>query len=67
MHKLDLICLSEIYLDSSVDDGLLEVERYNLVCADHPNNTKRGGVCIYYKELLPVKIIDLFNFEEALL
>ena len=67
MHKLDLICLSEIYLDSSVDDGLLEVDRYNLVRADHPNNTKGGGVCIYYKELLPVKIIDLFNFEEALL
>ena len=67
MHKLDLICLSEIYLDSSVDDGLLEVDRYNLVRADHPNNTKRGGVYIYHKELLPVKIIDLFNFEEALL
>ena len=67
MHKLDLICLSEISLDSSVDDGLLEVDRYNLVRADHPNNTKRGGVYIYYKELLPVKIIDLFNFEEALL
>ena len=67
MHKLDLICLSEIYQDSSRDDGLLEVNRYNLVRADHPNNTKRGGVCIYYKESLPVKIIDLFNFEKALL
>ena len=20
---------------------------------DHPSNTKRGGVCIYYKEYLP--------------
>ena len=27
----------------------------------------RGGVCIYYKESLPVKIINLPYFKEALL
>ena len=29
---------------------------YNLICADHLSNSKRGGVCIYYKETLAVKI-----------
>ena len=48
-YKYDFICLSETYLDSSIPDDLLEIEGYNLVRADHPDNIKRGGVCIYYK------------------
>ena len=40
-------------------DNLLEIDEYNLVRADHPNNIKRGGVCIYYKESLPVQVISL--------
>ena len=53
MHKHDLICLSETYLDSSTPDSLLEIGGNILVCADHPTNIKRGGVCIYYKNSLP--------------
>ena len=67
MYKHDCICLSETYLDSSVSDSLLKIDGYNLVRADHPNDTKRGGVCIYYKESLPVRVINLSYFEEALL
>ena len=40
-------------------NSLLEIDGYNLIRADHPNNTKRGGVCIYYKESLPVRVISL--------
>ena len=54
MYKHDFICLSETYLDSSTPDSLLEIDGYNLICADHPDNVKRGGVCIYYKESRPV-------------
>ena len=39
---------------------------YNLVRADHPNNVKRGGVCIYYKESLPVRVISLPYLNQAL-
>ena len=67
MFKHDFICLREAYLDSSVPDKLLETDGYNLVHADHPNDTRRGGVCIYYKESLPVWVINLSPFEEALL
>ena len=49
MYKHDFICLSEAYLDSSVSDSLPKIDGYNLVRADHPNDTKRGEVCIYYK------------------
>ena len=40
---------------------------YKLIRADHPNNIKRGGVFIYYKESLPVRVISIPYFNEALL
>ena len=51
MPKHDFICLSETYLDSSTPDGLLEIDGYILVRADHTNNIKRGGVLF---ESIPV-------------
>ena len=48
-------------------DALLKIDGYYLVRADHPNNIKRGGVCIYYKDSLPVRVISLPYLKEALL
>ena len=67
IYKYDFICLSERYLDSSTPDNLIEIEGYKLIRADHPDNIKRGGVCIYYKESLPVRVISTPYFKEALL
>ena len=55
IYKHDFICLSETHLDSSIPDSLLEIDGYNLIRSDHPNDIKRGGVCIYCKESLPVR------------
>ena len=41
---------------------LIDIEGYNLVHADHPDDTKRDRVCIYYQESLPVKTINLPYF-----
>ena len=48
IHKFDIICLSETYLDSSIptNNDNLDIDGYNLLCSDHPSNAKRGGVCI---------------------
>ena len=56
LHNYDVICISETYLDSSHrnDDHSLKLQGYELIRADHPDNTKTGGVCIYYKEHLPI-------------
>ena len=54
-------------MDSSTPDNLIEIEGYKLIRADHPDNIKRGGVCIYYKESLPVRVISTPYFKEALL
>ena len=67
MYKHNFICLSETYLDSTTPDSLLEIDVYNLVRVVHPNNIKRGGVCVCYKESLPVQIISLPYPKEALL
>ena len=49
--KLDVICSSETYLDSSIsnDDDDLKIPGYDLFRVDHPSNTKRVSVCIYYR------------------
>ena len=59
IYKHDFICLSETYLDSATPKNLLEIEGYNLVRADHLHNVKTGGVCIHYKESLPVQTVNL--------
>ena len=56
-------------VDSStpLNDNSLQIESCNLIRADHPNDVKRGGVCIYYRESLPVRIISIPYLKEALL
>ena len=55
-NNYDIICLTETFLDSSIesDDDWISIPGYNLLHADHPSNTKRRGVCIYYKDHLPI-------------
>ena len=68
-HKYDVICISESYLDSTVplDDNSLSLNGYNLTRADHPDNVKRGCVCVYYKENLSLRIISTSYFHQCLL
>ena len=68
VHKYDIICLSETYLDSAVplDDVDLVISGYNLIPSDHPSNTKRGGVCLYYKNYLPLRVLNISYVKECL-
>ena len=68
VHKFDIICLSETYLDSTVprDDDNLVISGYNLIRSDHPSNTKRGGVCLYYKSYLPLRVLNISYLKECL-
>ena len=56
-----------MYLDSSIPDSLLEIDGYNLIRLDHPNDIKRGRVYIYFKEILPVRVKNIPYLKEALL
>ena len=48
IHKFDIICLSETYLDSSIlhNDSNLEIPVYNLVGFDHLSN-KNAEVFVF--------------------
>ena len=69
INKFDVICLSESYLDSSIasDNDNLNIKGYNLYRVDHPNNVKRGGVCAYIRESLPVRCIGNAYLQECLI
>ena len=68
IRKFDVVCLSETYLDSSnlTDDDNFNLPGYNVVRADHPSNTKKGGVCIYFKNSLPLKVLDIQLLQECI-
>ena len=65
---MHIICLLEIYLDSTIQSGIddLEIPRCNLVCSDHPSDNKLGAVYIYYKASLPLRVIDICLLQECI-
>ena len=68
INKVDIICSSDTYLDSSIssDNENFALPGYNLVRADNPTSTKRGGVWIYYHKSLPLKVIDIQLLNECI-
>ena len=67
MHKFDIICISETFLNNTYKDNNLKLNGYSLLRADHPSNAERGRVCIYYKETLSLKVISTPYLTESLL
>ena len=68
-NNFDLVCLFETFLDSTIpnDDVNIQINGYSLLRADNPNDIKRGGVCIYFKESLPlIRRNDLTNIKDCL-
>ena len=68
IHKFDIICLSETYLNSETlsNNENLNILGYNLIRADHLSNTKLGGVCIYFKESLPLRLYNVSYLNECI-
>ena len=66
IHKFDIVCFSETYLDSSISDESLKISEYYLIRCDHPSNKKCGGICIYYKNFLPLKVTGVGLLEECI-
>ena len=52
--------MSEAWLDptTSIDSNDLSLKGYNLHYIDDPDNVKKGGVCVYYKETLVVQFLQ---------
>ena len=67
IHKFDLVCLSKTYLNPSVPlhDVNLEIQGYELVQSDHRLQDKRGSLCIYFKNSLPLKILISITYKKV--
>ena len=51
-QNFDIICLSKTFLNSSIqnDDHKLKIDGYNFIGSDQPSDSKKDGVCLYYKQ-----------------
>ena len=69
VQRFDIFYIPKTYLNSSIteDDDSLRIPGYDLVRSDHPSNNKRGSVVIYYKNFLPLKLIDIKYLSESIL
>ena len=66
-HNYDIICLTETFLDSSIqsDNNRLAIDGYKLIRSNHPSDSKKDGVFIYYKKHISltfsnIKTLDNF-------
>ena len=68
VNKFDIVCLSETFLNSEIltDDENLQIPGYSIARVGHPSNIKRGGVCVYYKTSLPLKLLDIKYIQECI-
>ena len=68
IHKFEIICLSETYLDLSIstNNESLHIDRYNLVRSDHASNNKHRGVSIYYRSYLRLLVIKINCLKECI-
>ena len=50
-NNFDIVCLSQRFLDSTIpnDAVSIQINGYSLLRSDHPNDVKRGYICIYFK------------------
>ena len=68
-HNFDILCLSEIFLDSTIDlnDENINIDGNSILRADHPSNNIHGGFCIYFKQSLPlIRRDDVSTMQEAI-
>ena len=68
IHNSVVLCLSETYFGSTIssNDGNVIIPGYDLYRADHPSNAKHGGICIYYKTGLPLKLTNIHYMQECI-
>ena len=61
-----MLFTSLTYIDSSTtsEDDNLAILGYNLIRSDHPSNNKRGGICIYYNNVLPLCVLGIQYLQE---
>ena len=66
IFKYDIISLCETSLNHVTKVPANILKGYQFFSLNHPSGDKKGGVGIFYKETLPLKIRDDLSFEECM-
>lgn len=62
--KMDIICMSETWLDESINDQMIAIDGYKLFRNDR--NRHGGGICVYLRHNLKCRLLrKSSNSEEA--
>ena len=58
VHQFDIFCLTKTFLGSSIllEDPRLALEGHKHFRCDHPYNLRRGKVCLYFNDNLPLAL-----------
>ena len=62
----DIISLCETSLNNTVTLPDVMLENYTFIPRNNPLNTKHGGVGVFYKNTLPVKVRNDLSFDETI-
>ena len=65
-YNYDIMSLCETSRNDDVEIPVSLIDGYNFVSLNHPSGNRRGGVGIFYKENLPLKIRKDLSFNECL-
>ena len=57
--KYNIVILGETFLTSKIktDENRLKTNGYTVKRCGHPSDDPRGGICVYHKESLPLKLM----------
>lgn len=54
--KLDIICMSETWLDETINNRMIAIEGYKIY--RHDRNRHGGGICVYARNELSCRVIE---------
>ena len=66
IYCYDLISLCETSLNNTVEIPNTLLDGYSFVSKNNRNNTRHGGVGLFYKDSLPLTVRDDLSFDETI-
>ena len=66
IFNYDLISINETSLNDTVELPETSLDNYSFLHANNSANTRHGGVGLFYKNSLPVKVRNDLSFEETI-
>ena len=64
---MDIVRLSETYIDCSIPSNNLQIPGCSSVRIDHPSNARRGGVLIYCKSFPLINKTNVKYLSESMI